>query len=93
LHSALGTRLAQFLANLRGDAALADRFVRELEVDGRDSEAAARLFLAYEMARNRGGVVLCASRQARHIARNAELRTTPPDQEQVDAFERFLVTL
>jgi D-threo-aldose 1-dehydrogenase len=93
LHSALGARLAQFVATLRGDASLASRFVRELDVDGRDAEAAARLFLAYEMTRNRGGIVLCSSRQARHIDRNAELLTAPPDQEQLAAFDHFLVTL
>ena len=92
LHSVLGTRLAQFVANLRGNQALASRFVRELNVDGRDREAAARLFLSYEMARNRGGIVLCASRQARHIERNAELLTAPPDQEQLAAFEHFLIS-
>lgn len=93
VHSVLGARLSQFVARMRGDPALARRYASEVGADGADPEAAARLFLSYEMARNRGGVVLCSSMRARHIEQNAALLTAPTNAEQHVAFERFMSAL
>jgi D-threo-aldose 1-dehydrogenase len=92
VHSVLGQRLSQSVARLRADAGLARRFVDEVGADGADPEVVARLFIAYEMERNQGGVVLFASKHARHIEQNAAVLTQPPSAERLAAFERFITS-
>lgn len=90
VHSVLGARLSAFVARMRADVELASRFAGVVGADGADPEAAARLLLAYEMARNPAGVVLVSSVRARHIEQNGALLAAPPGAEQLTAFERFL---
>jgi len=92
VHSVLGTRLSHLVARLRANAELAQRFASEVGVDGANAEAAARLFLAYELGRNPNGVVLFASMHARHIEQNATLLTEKPKAEQIAAFEHFVTS-
>jgi D-threo-aldose 1-dehydrogenase len=92
VHSVLGARLSAFVARMRADTNLTARFARDVGADGTDPEAAARLFLAYEMARNKEGVVLVSSVKARHIEQNGALLAAPPSTEQQAAFERFMHT-
>jgi D-threo-aldose 1-dehydrogenase len=93
VHSVLGTRLTRFVARMRADADLARRFAADVGADGSDAEAAAQLFLHYEMARNHDGVVLCSSMHPRHIEQNAALLTAPLNVEQQAAFVRFLSSM
>jgi aryl-alcohol dehydrogenase-like predicted oxidoreductase len=92
LHSVLGGRLAGLITRLKADAALAERFSAEVGA-GADAESAAGLLLAYEIARNPGGVTLFASSHARHIERNAAVLTQPFSAEQTAAFERFVTSV
>lgn len=89
-HSAMGPSLAELRAALAQDAALRERWLRELQVDVLQPGGLERLALQYALEDLPEGCVLFTSTRPEHVRENAAVLRTAADPEQIGRFARLV---
>lgn len=88
-HSVLAGSHGRLRERLADDGAAA-AWEKQLGMDPRNPDVLASLLLAAALRRNPEGIVLCSSRDPRHLAANARVACDGPPPEQIDAFMALL---
>lgn len=92
-HSPFGRLLPAITRHLTENADAAARWMRELDVDGRDTTALAALLLSAALADNPHGVVVCSSGDSARIRANATVVERAASRERRQSLRRLLASV